>query len=165
MKKACYILIIFVLYSVSSFAQWKTDTLESKENFAFHTSASFGKDWWNNSYFMTEYGFDYKKYLTHRLSLRAGFDIYDLHTNQKLRDLAPRRNDVNAMVYVGADYIVSDRLEISGTLMFDSWNSTIGADVDVLYKFSENSFLNVSATFIQGLQFSGHHKPVPYWND
>ena len=179
MKKNLLIITVLLLFTSALSAQWRynrdrfliqqelandTSLLSQPERFFFHTSASFGKDWFNNSFVATEYGLDYVRKINNKVTLFAGVDLYDININKVSRDLAPRRNDVNFSAYMGMDYKVNENLAMSGSVFYNSFASMIGGDFDMQYRFNDNTTLNISATFIKTLQPTSYHYPISYWD-
>jgi hypothetical protein len=47
------------------------------------------------------------------------------------------------------DYKVNDKMMLSGTVFFNTIYSTLGANLNMQYKFNEDTFLDVSFTYIR----------------
>lgn len=180
MRKYCVTILVTLLISISSMAQWRdvrrlsynfaeeqpldTTFSQPQDAFLFHTSASFGKDWFGQQYFVSEYGIDYKRKLNNRLTLFAGLDMYNIEGHA--RDLSPRKErDLNVAAYLGMDYKVNEKLNLAGSVFYNSFDSRLGGDLDMRYRFSDNSILNLYFQFSKQMS-DGINTPMfyPYYS-
>lgn len=137
------------MVSFTCFSQ--EDTIRKEDNnghLSLYTTASFGKDYYGKSYTTNSLGMDYCKQLNDKLRLRVGADILTIQGNSRLIDRRPRKNK-DASLYVGMDYKVNDKMMLSGTVFFNTIYSTLGANLNMQYKFNEDTFLDVSFTYIR----------------
>lgn len=180
MRKYCVTILVTLLISISSMAQWRdvrrlssdfveeqaldTSFSQPQDAFLFHTSASFGKDWFGQQYFVSEYGIDYKRKINNRLTLFAGVDMYNIEGNA--RDLSPRKDrDLNVAAYLGMDYKVNEKLNLAGSVFYNSFDSRLGGDLDMRYRFNDNSVLNLYFQFSKQI-YDGVTPPMyfPYYS-
>ncbi len=158
MQRFIYILLACVLsfadieaQNHNSFAQEEDSTLEIKKDWlSFHTSVFWGRNFFDEKTFVSNYGFDYAHQINSKTKLFVGVDI--MNADVKPRDLAPRRNKTAASTYIGLQYDVNDKLSVAGSVFYNSFYNTLGADVDVTYKFSEDSYFNFYAMFSKTLE-------------
>ncbi|MBR1769634.1 MAG: hypothetical protein IJ748_04170 [Bacteroidales bacterium] len=154
--KKLFVILAVTLISLSSYAQKENidypngDSVLCNSDFlSFHTSVLFAQNWFGRNSFTTNYGFDYVKSLSNKTTLFLGANI--MNSDANLRDLSPRKTKTYAQTYFGMEYNVNDKLSIGGSVFYDSFFETVGADVDVLYRFSENSYINIYAMFSKSL--------------
>lgn len=157
MQRFIYILLAY-LFSFSTLEAQENNSLLNddtisfeiqKDWLSFHTSAFFGKTFFNENIFATNYGFDYSRQLNNKTKLFVGFDI--MNADVKPRDLAPRRTKTSASAYIGLQYDLNERLSFAGSVFYDSFFNTLGADIDVMYKFNEDTYFNFYAMFSKTL--------------
>ncbi|GEM_PF-5893823 len=148
MKIKVFILPLFVLISHYAFSQnmvADTNVLNKTVFLQFHTSAFWGKDFGGNNFFATSYGLDYARRVNNKTTFFVGADM--INTDAKYRDLAPRKNKTSAEAQIGLSHKFNDRLTVSGSVFYNSFYNSIGADLDVTYMFGEDSFINFYASF------------------
>lgn len=158
MQRYIYILLACLLSFSNLEAQNDNFLLNDKDSasfeiekdwLSFHTSAFFGKTFFNENIFATNYGFDYSHQINKKSRLFVGVDI--MNTDVKPRDLAPRRTKTSASAYIGLQYDFNDKLSLAGSVFYDSFCNTLGADIDVMYKFNEDTYFNFYAMFSKSL--------------
>lgn len=147
MKK---IFVIILLLSVSFFGFSQQDT--TKENKDQHinvfTAVSFGQNYYGRNYFTNTFGVNYSEKVSNKVRLRVGASIFN-YDGATLVDKAPRRHK-DASLYAGLDYKVNENLMLSGTIFFNTIYSTLAANLNMQYKFNDDTFLDVSFTYIKG---------------
>lgn len=122
-----------------------SNSFEKKDFMQFRTSAFWSKDFYGNDFFATSYGFDFARKINNKTALFVGIDM--LNSNTKYRDLAPRRNKNGVEAQIGLTHKFNDRLFVSGSVFYNSFYNSIGANLDVTYKFSDDAFFNFYASF------------------
>ncbi len=129
-----------------------------------YTSVSFGRDLWGNSFNTQMFGVDYSQKLNSKTTLYVGANIFNVSGARQPEDKAPRRTTTSGSLYIGATYQFNDKLMVQGDVFFNTIYNSIGANVDMIYKIGEKSFLTLSATFIRSNP-STYHQTIPYWYD
>lgn len=147
MKTKTLILFALVLATLQVQCQNLSDSnsFEKKDFMRFRTSAFWSKDFYGNDFFATSYGFDFARKINNKTTLFVGIDM--LNCNTKYRDLAPRRSKNGVETQIGITHKFNDKLFVSGSVFYNSFYNSVGADLDVTYKFSDDAFFNFYASF------------------
>lgn len=157
--KRIIIIIISTIVAFTTFAQ--TDSVDKIDNghLTLTTMAGFGKNYNDKNVFVNTFGMDYSKQISNKLNLRVGANITNVEGDVFCEDKAPRRRK-DAGMYVGMDYKVNDNLLLSGTIFYNTFSSTLGANVNMEYKFNENTTLDFSMTFVERLNSPCYHQTI-----
>ncbi len=139
---------------------------DKQEHTILHASTTFGTDYFNNNFSINTFGVDYSKKLDNKTTLYMGANIFNINMNtEELADRSPRRKNTGSM-YIGMTYQANDKLIVGGDVFYNGVYNVVGADLNLKFLFSENSYFEISATFARQLSMSGYHQPIPYgYND
>lgn len=162
MRKSLFIILVLVLISIVSFAQNNNEQDTIKEHTNLYTSMSFGQDYFSNNFYTNTFGVDYAKQIDSKTTIYLGANVFNISMVGDPIDLAPKRK-LSGSMYMGIDYQVNNKLALGGSIFYNGFYNAIGTTFDMKYQFSEDSFFELSATFIKQLNnFAGNHQPVPY---
>ncbi|MDO5760217.1 MAG: hypothetical protein Q4Q06_04260 [Bacteroidota bacterium] len=143
------ILILFVCIFALSQVRCQIEDSSSFDNkrdfMQFHTSTFWSKDFYGDNFFAINYGFDFARQINKKTTLFVGVDMINIDT--KCKDLAPRRNKTGVDAQLGMSYQFNDKLTIYGSVFYNSLYNSIGADLDITYRFNEDAFINFYASF------------------
>lgn len=164
MKKS--ILILAALLSVFTLSAQRNNSVNTQdtlsEHVTLHASTTFGQDYFCNNFFINTFGADYSKQLNSQTTLYLGANVFNINTSKELKDFAPRNKNAGAM-YMGVSYQANKNLTVAGDVFYNGIYNMVGADLDLKYNFSENSFFEISFSFARQLSTSGYNQSVPYW--
>lgn len=124
-----------------------------------------GRDFFGEKFFSDNVSFEYSKWLNPKAGIRLGASVGEISSAflDNNEDKAPySKSHRRTSAYVGLDYVVNPRMLISVTAFFDNVNLngydrrfgasrlyTNGFNANLTYKFSNESLLNLSFTYIE----------------
>ena len=158
-----FVLTFALLCLVAAKAQQDTSVVgfDAMQRTVVHSSVEFGRGVFGENYAMSSIGVDYSRKVNDRVAFFGGVSLFDMSFTPQPVDLAPR-NKKAMQVYAGASYKASDKFIFSGSVFYNGLFNEAGANIDMVYRFTENSYLEFSATFVHPLNTSDCHYPVPY---
>ena len=164
MKKIILISVLFftALEAVAQPPERMNAADSSSEHMSLHASVSFGQDYFSNNFFVNTFGADYQRQLDNKTAIYFGANVFNINIARELSDRSPRNRN-SASLYFGATYSPNDKLTVGGSVFYNGLFNEAGANVNLLYQFSQDSWLEISATFSRRLFTPSYNQTVPYW--
>ena len=163
MRKALFCIVVF-LFGVSEVYSQHKDSVDYGD---INLSAGMvmGRDFCGEPFYMDNVSLDYAKWVSPKVGLRLGAELGNVssHLLDNCEDKAPySRTHRRTAAYVGFDYLASPKMLVSVTVFFDNlslngFNPHLGAsqlytngiNANFTYKFSNESSLKLSLTFVE----------------
>lgn len=163
MRKALFCIVVF-LFGVSEVYSQHKDSVDYGD---INLSAGMvmGRDFCGEPFYMDNVSLDYAKWVSPKVGLRLGAELGNVssHLLDNCEDKAPySRTHRRTAAYVGFDYLASPKMLLSVTAFFDNlslngFNPHLGAsqlytngiNANFTYKFSNESSLKLSLTFVE----------------
>jgi len=143
-----------------------TSVDNKQERTLVHASTIFSADSYSNKFFINSFGVDYFRKIDNKTSFYVGANLFNINMNTKdLIDRSPRRKNT-ASFCMGMSYKANDNLILSGDIFYNGIYNIVGADLNLKFLLSEDSFFEFSASFSRQLPTAGYHQPISYgYND
>ena len=163
MRKALFCIVVF-LFGVSEVYSQHKDSVDYGD---INLSAGMvmGRDFCGEPFYMDNVSLDYAKWVSPKVGLRLGAELGNVssHLLDNCEDKAPySRTHRRTAAYVGFDYLANPKMLVSVTAFFDNlslngFNPHLGAsqlytngiNANFTYKFSNESSLKLSLTFVE----------------
>lgn len=163
MRKALFCIVVFLFGVTELYSQHK-DSVDYGD-ISLSAGLMMGRDFCGEPFYMDNVSVDYAKWLTPKTGIRLGADLGNVssHLLDNCEDKAPyARTHRRVAAHVGFDYLVNPKMLISVTAFFDNINLnginphlgasrlyTNGINANFTYKFSNESLLKLSLTFVE----------------
>lgn len=172
---------MFLLCLVSAGAHSQRLLEQDSSSVRLSMGAFMGRDFCGYRYLSNDVGVEYSSWITPKVNFRIGADVGFIHTNafSQTEDKAPYSDRYRkTAAYAGADIAVNPRMIVSVTAFFDNISlgglnnrfhtsnlGTVGFNARMRYKLKDDSFIDLSLTFIESNNPFSYHNPYSlYYN-
>ncbi len=163
MRKLVFTLFFVFCLFLGAYSQ-KSDGTDSGK-MRLSANMIMGKNFGGDTFFSDNVSFEYSKRLNPKVGIRLGANLGEISSSflDECEDKAPySKAHRRTSAYVGLDYVVNPKMLISFTAFFDNVNLngmnrhfgasrlyTNGFNASMTYKFSNETLLSLSFTYIE----------------